>query len=718
MKFTKILFFLIIVAGSTWSGAAEAFFFNWCGIFHSCDSGLEPGSEPDPKPKPEPAANPEYDFVVVGAGAGGGTLASRLAHLGHSVLLIDAGEDTAENNPAYKLPGGHPIASETPGKSWGFYVEHYSDPKRAARNVNAMCSVNSSPKTLVRCDVKANGNCDCPEGTSRKGILYPRGIGIGGSTTNNAMINVLPKNSDWDSLASLTGDHSWSSSHINSTYLPRLYDWASIEQYDADWLLNDVHGKYVQEMVASAVSVVNPPNFAHHKSIVENLNDNSLLDAAVADQNEGMWTFPVAHKNGFRASVRERVLASACLEDFLHPDGLSDSERITQCKNNGLWDNDNNSPLLVIQRNSLVTQVLFDDVDSKKATGVEYVVAKAVYEADKTQQVASGLPRQKAFAAKEVILSAGAYNTPQLLMLSGIGDPVLFEREDINIPLRHALPGVGRNLQDRYEVGMVYEAPNKLKWIDNCLSLWNNLTGQGCFAYLTGALKLNPQSEQSVLSTNFIFTSILTKSSPERAQEDIHIFGLINEFTGYFNGYSVAGASPKRFTWALLKGHTENRGGVITLRTDSPFDQPDIVYNSFEDGDHNTATLSGSSNASQSDLDAIVAGMKVVRNIVQNAETEYGTDYQEIWPGDSAQSDDDLKQAVRDSVWGHHAFSSAAIGTDHDLFAVLDSDFRVRGIDNLRVVDASVFPRHIGTFPVLGIYLMAEKAAAAIDQVH
>ena len=685
-------------------------------MFFYC--GSKPIPEPEPLPEQVPEPEPEYDFVVVGAGSGGGTVASRLAHLGHSVLLIDAGDDPADNNPTYPLPAAHPFASEKPGKSWSYYVEHYSDPAKAARNTNAMCRINDNPERRVSCIVQDNGNCDCPDGTSREGIFYPRGTGIGGSSANNAMINVLPKNSDWDSIAELTGDYSWSASYINSTYLPILNDWAFIEKYEADWLVNDIHGQYVQEMVESAVSVVNPPNFDSNKSIVENLNDNNLLDASLANEEEGMWVLPVAHKDGFRASVRERILASACLADPLNPDGLSDSQRENRCKNDGLWDYDNDSPLLVIQYNSLVTEVLFDSQDSKQATGVEYVVAEGAYTADQTHQDSSGQTRNQAYAAKEVILAAGAYNTPQLLMLSGIGDPEVFNRADINIPLRHALPGVGRNLQDRYEVGMVYEAPTMLGWFERCLSFFNNLLGQGCIAYLKGAATLNAQSEKSVLSTNLSFASILTKSSPDKPEEDLHIFGLVNQFTGYFDGYSAVGLQPKRFTWVVLKGHNENRGGIVTLKTDSPFDRPSINYHYFEDGNENTLKLGGNPNSGETDLEGILTGVKLVRDIVQNAETTYGTQYQEVWPGRSLQSDEELKQAIRDGAWAHHAFSTAAIGREDDTFSVLDSDFRVRGIENLRVVDASVFPRHVGTFPILAIYLMAEKAAHDIDRVN
>ncbi|WP_422460049.1 MULTISPECIES: hypothetical protein [unclassified Endozoicomonas] len=109
MKLTRLSIFLLAIITSSWSGAAEAISFSkWYCIFFYC------GSEPEPLPEQVP--EPEYDFVVVGAGSGGGTVASRLAHLGHSVLLIDVGGDPADNNPTYTIPAAHPFASEKPGK--------------------------------------------------------------------------------------------------------------------------------------------------------------------------------------------------------------------------------------------------------------------------------------------------------------------------------------------------------------------------------------------------------------------------------------------------------------------------------------------------------------------------------------------------------------------------------------------------------------------------
>src|ERR1700676_5520406 len=127
------------------------------------------------------------DFVVVGSGAGGGTLAARLVEAGMRVVLLEAGSAAraggGERMPeAYDVPAFHPMASENPEMSWDFFVRHYADDARQAR------------------DPKARAD----------GVLYPRAATLGGCTAHNAMILIRPPAADWDAIASLTGDASWS----------------------------------------------------------------------------------------------------------------------------------------------------------------------------------------------------------------------------------------------------------------------------------------------------------------------------------------------------------------------------------------------------------------------------------------------------------------------------------------------------------------------------
>ena len=122
-------------------------------------------------------------------------------------------------------------------------------------------------------------------------------------------------------------------------------------------------------------------------------------------------------------------------------------------------------------------------------------------------------------------------------------------------------------------------------------------------------------------------------------------------------------------------------------------------------------TFEEGSDASGADLDAAVAGVKLARGLTHRL-AAWGA--QEIYPGPDVDTDDEIRQYVRDNAWGHHACGTCAIGPSGDPNAVIDSQFRVRGVPGLRVVDASVFPRIPGYFIVTAVYMISEKAADVI----
>jgi choline dehydrogenase len=149
----------------------------------------------------------------------------------------------------------------------------------------------------------------------------------------------------------------------------------------------------------------------------------------------------------------------------------------------------------------------------------------------------------------------------------------------------------------------------------------------------------------------------------------------------------------------VLKAHTRNRAGEVTLRSNDPRDPPEINFRYFcEGGTH--------------DLDAVVDGIRFVRRLTHKLKCD-GLIAEEELPGDDLQSEAQLQEFVRDHAWGHHASCTCPIGPV-EKNGVLSSDFKVHGAGGLRVVDASVFPRIPGFFIASSIYMIGEKAADVI----
>jgi choline dehydrogenase len=169
---------------------------------------------------------------------------------------------------------------------------------------------------------------------------------------------------------------------------------------------------------------------------------------------------------------------------------------------------------------------------------------------------------------------------------------------------------------------------------------------------------------------------------------------LLMRFPGYSDDIRKSRGD---LTLAVLKAHTKNRGGRVTLASSDPRDPPRIDFRSFEEG----------TDASGDDLTAVVDGVRRVRGM---AAAMRGVLLEEDIPGAELASEDALKDYVRQHSWGHHASCTCAIGP-RDQSGVLTSDFRVHGTEGLRVVDASVFPRIPGFFIACAIYMIAEKAA-------
>ena len=155
-----------------------------------------------------PVDDSTYDYVVVGSGPGGAPLAARLALAGHSVLLIDAGEDHGTDRQV-QVPAVHPYASEYNPIRWSYFVSHYDDETQAKQD---------SKMTYLTPEGEYYVGYYPPEGSKMLGIYYPRTAALGGCSQHNALITILPHDNDWNGIASITGDDSWKAGNMRKYF--------------------------------------------------------------------------------------------------------------------------------------------------------------------------------------------------------------------------------------------------------------------------------------------------------------------------------------------------------------------------------------------------------------------------------------------------------------------------------------------------------------------
>jgi choline dehydrogenase len=302
---------------------------------------------------------------------------------------------------------------------------------------------------------------------------------------------------------------------------------------------------------------------------------------------------------------------------------------------------------------------------------------------------------------REVILCGGAFNTPQLLMLSGIGPQAELARH--GIATRIDLPGVGRNLQDRYEVGVVARASAPFRLLKDASFKGRKRPGD---PDPDRVFKEWREEGEGIYATNGAVLGVVMRSSTRKRRDppDLYLFGVPGPFEGYRIGYAEAGVAAKdRFTWCVLKGHTDNTSGYVKLRSSDPFATPEIHFKYFEESEQ----------PDQNDVQSVVDGVEFALKMYDRLKRQ-GVVAEVLDPAPGA----DLHQFVRDRAWGHHASCTCKIGAEGDRRAVLDQDFRVRGASNLRVVDASVFPRIPGLFILTSIYMVSEKASDVLIAQH
>jgi choline dehydrogenase len=624
-----------------------------------------------------------YDYIIAGSGAGGSPLAARLALAGYSVLLIDAGEDHGADRQV-QAPALHPYTSEYNPIRWDFFVDHYEDDEQALKDSKYTYL---TPEGEYWQTLDLSGVAP-PKGSEKKGILYPRTGALGGCSMHNALVMIKPFDSDWNNIAAMTGDRSWEASNMNG-YFKKLEKNAYIQS-----LLSFGHGHDGWLPTRLTPTIL----------IAQDFKVLSLLAAAATATGKGLLTSLLGTVTGILGVLTldiNTASSSRDTKDLIYQIPLSMNEdyirtgpRDFVLKVATAQNRDGSKKYkLDIALNTLVTKVNFDTTESiPRATGVDYLFGQSLYRADPRAAADNeGIPGS-VYAAREVIVSGGTFNTPQILKLSGIGPEK--ELKKFGIPVVKNLPGVGGNLQDRYEVGVVGQAPSDFSLLADCTFLEGDDPCYNKWHDRPGDLK-------GAYTTNGIAFGYLHHSSVAGYEPDLFLGGVPAYFNGYFPGYSLhATAELNTWTWLTLKAQSRNNAGSVTLKSADPRDTPRISFNSFTKG-------------GEEDLKAVVEGMKYGIEAFQKLIPLDGS-FDRVWPPKNISTDEELMEFARNEAWGHHASCTAPIGADSDPMAVLDSKFRVRGVNGLRVVDASIFPKIPGFYVALPIYMASEKAADVI----
>ncbi|KAI0403249.1 choline dehydrogenase [Xylaria palmicola] len=665
-------------------------------------------------------AKKQYEYVIVGSGPGGAPLAANLAVAGHDVLLIDAGGDYGHlrerEAPALANP-----SSERNEVSWGFFTHHYENQELALKDRKL---------TWLTLDGKFYSGVNPPEGSEVLGNFYPRYGGLGGCAEHNALVALLPSKNDWDHIKNVTGDASWDNTAMRE-YLKKLekVEYPLHEANDSSHGYNGYISMAINPPAVPAQDVKLMSVFAGAAKAFG--VDSTAIEAAINDAVALAQENSIDYETGLLPLNMTKGMTDV-MADMLE------------------WDMNNNRPdrdtkrafgrlpqhmdstnyrrstprdyvysvataknadgsrkyKLDVALNTLATKVLFDTKGRKpRAIGVDYLHGQSIYRADPRAVATedSGEPGTVK-ATKEVIVAGGAFNSPQLLKLSGVGPKE--ELESFDIPVVLDLPGVGENLQDRLETSVNAEFPTNFTRILACYYL--AAPGDPCWAQYEDTNNKGAE-KGNYASSGVVMGSFFTSSYSDDGEHDLWIGGFPALFNGFYPGYSSNAATVTNknyWSWLVLKAHTRNSAGTVKLASTNPRDTPLITF-------HNTYEGLPKEEADK-DIGALREGMRMAMSFFENIPAIDGA-ASIFWPPTEVLKDDaQLDEWIVEESWGHHASCSNKIGGDDDPMAVLDAKFRVRGIDSLRVVDASAFPKIPGIFPVLPIMMMSEKATEDI----
>lgn len=475
-------------------------------------------------------------------------------------------------------------------------------------------------------------------GLNGRSLIYPRGKVLGGCSSINGMIYMRGQARDYDSWANTTGENEWSWSACLEDFKMHEDNYRLEGKGETPDGLHTGGGEWRVEKQRLKWDILESFIEASEQAGIPKTPDFNSGD------NTGAGYFEVNQRSGWRWNSSKA---------FLKPV--------------------KSRPNLDIVTEAHAEHLIFkkDEDGRNRCTGVKVNVG--------------GTSRDFS-AVREVVMCSGAIGTPQILQLSGVGDPSLLQQQGIEVS--QALAGVGKNLQDHLQLRTIY----RVKDVKTLNTMASNLFGK---AMIGLEYALNRSGPMSMAPSQL---GVFTKSNPEREHSNIqfHVQPLSLEAFGQ-------PLHPWPGMTASVCNLNPSSRGTVTLKSKDPHDAPAIAPNYLD---------------TEEDQQVAAESIRVARDIMsQDAMKQYSP--QEIKPGPDYQSDAELAKAAGDvGTTIFHPVGTAKMGRTDDPSSVVDGKLRVIGIKGLRIADASVMPTITSGNTNSPTLMIAEKAARWISAAN